>query len=63
MRKSTVAPTQVSTVRETITLETPKATVTNISFAEGRRAARERNKNREWLDIATRSVAAYEVLS
>ena len=43
----TVKPTQVSTVRETVTLATPAANV--LSFAEGRKAARERNKNREWL--------------
>jgi hypothetical protein len=42
MRKSTVRPTRVSTVRETIVLETPKATVTRIDTARD-------NRDREWL--------------
>ena len=32
--RTTVQPTRVSTVRETITLETPKATVTDIREAK-----------------------------
>jgi hypothetical protein len=44
----------VTTEGNHITLESPKATVTDIRSAK---------PNREWLDRATRSVAAYEVLA
>jgi len=44
--------TKVTESKGEITLETPKASVTPIGKA-----------NREWLDTATRSVAAYEVLA
>ena len=60
-RKSTVTPTQKSTVRETITLESNSAKV--LSFAEGRKAARERNKNRAWLMAAVSSTPYAEIRS
>jgi hypothetical protein len=50
--RKTVTPTQVSEITETITLESPTAQV--IDFPHG---------DLEWLDIATRSVQAYEVLA
>lgn len=42
MSKATVRPTQKSTVRETITLATPKATVTRIETAR-------ENRDMSWL--------------
>jgi len=53
--RKTVKPTRVSTVRETIVLETPKAKV--YPFPPAKCMAG------DWLDRATRSVQPYEVLS
>ena len=61
MRNATVKPTQVSTVREEITLESPKAKV--LSFADGRKAARNARKDRTWLMDAVSSTPYAELRS
>ena len=53
MRKATVKATQVSTVREEITLETPKARVVQIGSRKDRKAQARKNRDLSWLAAAT----------